>query len=526
MNLVKELTAYAALALVTYQAFLYAYRLSLHPLRQYPGPLFAKVSDLYVGFFAACQTSHLMTYENHLKYGSVVRLGPNRLVFNSVTALRDIYMSERVTKSIIYRAGQPRPDLPSVMTVRDKALHRSKRRVFGAAISDQSMRLFEPTMIEQVDVFLQKLLKAAQSSSAVNITHNSRYLTVDVVGHLGFGYPLNTQTNPTNRFLIRAFDLTSIRIALCMQYPLLYHLKTDLLVSLSRSSLRLPLLALLETMVKQRLSQPKDAKHDLLSFISSSGSSEEDVRATNLWAEAAFFFPAGGETIASALNATFFYLSRNSHCYKTLALEIRSTFESGLDIQGGPRLSSCRYLRACIDEAMRMSPPVPGTLWRELYDEEKPKQPLIIDGHVIPPNTAFGINTYSIHHNEEYFPDPFTFKPERWLASEASGSASEGDPEARKIMHDAFFSFAAGPRVCAGMSMAYLESSLVIAKTMWYFDFDRVPGSLGTTGGGTPGKPGGRGRVNEYQLRDVFAAAHDGPNLVFRTRGDFYREIS
>lgn len=64
-----------------------AYRITLHPLSRYRGPFVAKLTNAYGGYHAYLKRSHLATYHNHLKYGSVVRQGPNRLVFNTVTAL-------------------------------------------------------------------------------------------------------------------------------------------------------------------------------------------------------------------------------------------------------------------------------------------------------------------------------------------------------------------------------------------------------------------------------------------------------
>lgn len=194
--------------------------------------------------------------------------------------------------------------------------------------------------------------------------------------------------------------------------------------------------------------------------------------------------------------------------YKTLSAEIRSTFSSSTDICGGPTLASCRYLRACIDETLRMTPPVSGTLWRELYADER-NQPFILDGHVVPPGTQVGVCTYSLHHNEKYFAEPYAFRPERWLINK-----HDVDGEARlRLMNSAFCPFSLGPRGCAGKAMAYLEASLVIAKTIWAFDFQLAPG--GKSGGGAPNKSPGRRREDEFQLYDIFAALHNGPELVF-----------
>lgn len=60
---------------------------------------------------------------------------------------------------------------------------------------------------------------------------------------------------------------------------------------------------------------------------------------------------------------------------------------------------------------------------------------------------------------------------------------------------------------------------------MWYFDFEKAPGATGEVGGGAPGGDRLRARRDEFQLQDVIVADHDGPNLIFKTRGSFWKEI-
>jgi cytochrome P450 len=227
---------------------------------------------------------------------------------------------------------------------------------------------------------------------------------------------------------------------------------------------------------------------------------------------------SGGDTIATGMSAAFFYLSRYPKCYEKLVAEIRSTFDNGSDIKKGAKLAGCHYLRACINESLRMSPPLSGTLWREQTSTTDNNEPLYIEGQYIPPGTHFGVNMYSLHHNEDYFPDPFAFHPDRWI-----------DPNVptvqKKLMHDAFSPFSIGPRSCPGKSMAYLEASLVLARTVWYFDFDRASGELGDVGGGKKGKQW-RERPDEYQIYDTFNAAHEGPYLVFRPRGNLVEDFA
>lgn len=249
----------------------------------------------------------------------------------------------------------------------------------------------------------------------------------------------------------------------------------------------------------------------------------------------------GGATTATVLSACFFYLSRNPACYASLAAEIRSTFKSADEIRSGPRLSSCKYLRACIDETLRMSPPSLATSWREQDANDDSGEPFVVDGHVIPRGTQVGVSLYSLLHNEEYFPDSFTFKPERWLdeypldggsgdspstvPGNEQGREREREKTARADMREAFVPFLIGDRACAGKAMAYMEVSLTLARTLWFFDFEPAPGEAGEVGNGQVGRTDGRGRPGEYQLEDVFVAGHQGPNLVFRERGDHCKAL-
>lgn len=132
-------------------------------------------------------------------------------------------------------------------------------------------------------------------------------------------------------------------------------------------------------------------------------------------------------------------------------------------------------------------------------------------------------------HNKAYFPEPFEFRPERWLGSDVGQDGVDvSDAEAeqeRSIMRSAFAPFALGETGCLGKAMAYQEMSLVVAKTLWYFDFERAAGEAGRLGEGEPGRTDGRGRKDEYQLFDLAVADHDGPNLVFRPRDEYWQEL-
>ncbi|KAI1120459.1 cytochrome P450 [Nemania abortiva] len=506
---------YGLAALISYLSIYLAYNAFLHPLNKFPGPFPARLSDAYNGYHAFKRRLYLTTWQNHLKYGSVVRQGRNKLVFSSVTALQDIYKSDCTTKPKAYIALGPRLKAPTVFSARGRQLHRSRRQLIGQAISDRSMRTFEPTMLKQVDLWTRHIYNSTKMpSTAINMTERSRLLGFNLAGLLAFGYDLELQTREQNRFVLPKLEGGFFWSSVSVHWPLARKLLIGIAALKALRRLKNQYLLLMEHIIATRTEQDKNAQHDLYSIVADElGSSEPSgIREGELWAEAMLFLPAAGDTTKTALAATFFYLSQDAECYNKLATEIRSSFTTGSQIRGAA-LTGCRYLRACIDEALRMSPPVPGILWREPYPSDQ-QQPFIVDGHVIPQGIIVGVNIYSVHYNEEYFPDPFTFRPERWL---------DGDG---KIMREAFAPFSFGPRGCAGKAMAYLEISLVIAKTMWYFDFKPAESGTGELRPDIPGTAHGKDRANRvFELLDNITSSHDGPHLEFQQREDFCKDF-
>ncbi|KAK3216536.1 hypothetical protein GRF29_1g23437 [Pseudopithomyces chartarum] len=413
-----------------------------------------------------------------------------------------------------YLVTQPFPDVFNLFNVIEKRLHRVKRRLVGQGINDKAMRDFEPLMLAHIHTFVKGLAKSSEEQSIVDMTDRCRYLGFDIIGQLGFGTALDLQTSTKNRFMLAGMDTSNFRSNLYMQFPLLKKMGMELLLYPFILTSQMAYYKKLRDLIVARRAEGKHARKDLYSFVVDAKDPEtgEGMRLRDIWSEAAFFMPAGGDTTSTALTGVYFYLSRYPQSYNRLAHEIRTTFTSGSEIRNGTKLSSCIYFRACIDEAMRITPPIATTLWRQLPESDN-QQPLIIDGQVIPPGTEVGVNIYSIHHNENYFPDSYNFKPERWL---------DESPERKKLMHDAFTPFSIGSRGCGGKAMAYQEVTIAIAKTLWYLDFQRPMRNEKADRWGETIQNGGK---PELAAMDQFGSVHAGPNLLFTLRDATSHEL-
>ena len=420
----------------------------------------------------------------------------------------DIYQNPRVIKSSLYNLAQMSPHHNIFDTV-DVETHKRKRKIISQALTEKSMRTFEPVMSEQVDIFIQQLSISSKKSEDVDMTERCMWLGGDIVGQLAFGYELKQQTNDANRWLQPGLALASARINVYMQAPIVRKLEPLLKKMVKKA--RDKYVKITSTMINERVAMDKNAKHDLYSFAVDHMVVGNNLGDRELWAEAFFFIVAGGNTTAATMAAMFFYLSRNLEAYKRLSEELRSAFADESEIRPGDKLRNCIYMQACIDETLRLATPNTGTLWRQQNPADDSKEPLVIDGNVVPKGTHIGVNLYAIHHNPQYFPDPFSFRPERWLEKETS-------PEQLQIQKNAFAPFILGTRSCPGKAVAYMELNLAFARTFWNFDFEIAPGDQGKVGAGEPDRKDGRHRENEYQLYDTFSAMHKGPILRFHAR--------
>ena len=245
---------------------------------------------------------------------------------------------------------------------------------------------------------------------------------------------------------------------------------------------------------------------DLFSHLLSAKDPETNRGYTQeeLVAEAGILIVGGSGTTATSLTSTIFYLLHYPETLLTLRREIREQFHDIEEISIGVKLSACRFLFACIDEAMRLSPAIGAMLPREILPGG-----LTVDGEHFPAGTDIGVSGYSIHHNERYYADSFNFMPERWLLS------ANSVPNASLILaRSAFCPFGVGRTSCVGKYLAYQEMGIALARIVWLFDMRLQPET--TLGEGDAALGEGRGRKNEFQLYDRFVSTHEGPLVQFR----------
>lgn len=504
---------------------LVVYRIFFHPLAKYPGPLLAKITDLYSTYHAWKGDRHLEFWRTHEKYGEIVRFGPNSLSFNSNVALKEIYgFKSNVRKGDFYAAFPPTKDTFNTHSSIDKASHARKRRVLSHAFSDSAIKSMENHILAHVRTFCDNLGSALNPQAwspmekptsgwtpAKNISDQANYLTFDIMGDLCFGKAFGMLERPDNRFAIDLIGNAAHRHLICGTYLPIHEYHLDKVLFRKIAAGRARYMQYSKAQAGERMKMGLDVERkDFFYHLLNAKDPETGKGFTTpeLWGESNLLIIAGSDTTSTALSAAFFYLTHNPHTLAKLTQEVRAAFSDIEEIRSGPTLAGLHYLRACIDEAMRLSPSVGGVLPREVLPGG-----MEIAGHQIPAGTVVGVPHYTIHHNEAYYSSPFTYQPERWIANNDTGVSAASVSTAQS----AFCPFSIGPRGCIGKGMAYLELTTSLARAIYLYDMRLQPGSH--LGEGSPSSPEyGRQRPMEFQLMDSFTSMKDGPLIEFKAR--------
>jgi cytochrome P450 len=197
---------------------------------------------------------------------------------------------------------------------------------------------------------------------------------------------------------------------------------------------------------------------DLLSRLLLAGHDEEVVRDMVI-----SFIMAGRDTTSSAMTWLFWLLSKYPAQKQLILNEVNSALDNGEKPLDFETLKEMRFLKACLCESMRLYPPVAWDSKHALADDTLP------DGTSVRKGDRVTFFPYGMGRMEELWgKDRFEFKPDRWF------DGINGSGELKLVSPYKFPVFQAGPRVCLGKEMAFIQMKYVVATILRRFEFSPV----------------------------------------------------
>jgi cytochrome P450 len=221
-----------------------------------------------------------------------------------------------------------------------------------------------------------------------------------------------------------------------------------------------------DKIVRERAGVHRD---DLLSRFADSGEhSNESLRyvITN-------FILAGRDSSSAALTWLFWLVSTRPDVEDKILNEIRAVRASTSTRTATfsfDELREMQYIQAAITESMRLYPPVPINSRTCSHDDVLP------DGTFVGKGWGVAYSAYAMGRVEDVWgKDSQEFRPERWL--DDGGAFRSENPSKYPVFH-------AGPRMCLGKEMAYIQMKSIVACVLERFsirylgDEGRHPGLL------------------------------------------------
>ena len=325
------------------------YRLYFHPLAKYPGPLIAKLTDIYMVLRSAqCQSTYTR-HELHSKYGKIVRVGPNELSFCDKASIKDIYgqSGEPCPKAPFFYDGFTLTGTASVFSATDRNVHARMRRLLSHGFSERGVLQFQSEIATIIEQFLA-VLQCCPSNESINIHDLVHNLYLDITSQLSFAQSFHI--NRDGKLHQGAQDIdTYFSIApLYGVFPIAKYLPFGIFGAAKKSRPRI---------VRSVQSTIDDFRTRLRSDTAQSGLLRLMVEATDdvetesgtkasfsdaeLIENAVLFIVAGSATTASTLLYLIYEVGKRPALQESLEKEIRAAFP---DLNVFPDFETARQL--------------------------------------------------------------------------------------------------------------------------------------------------------------------------------------
>ncbi|KAL2868567.1 cytochrome P450 [Aspergillus lucknowensis] len=438
-------------------------RLYFSPIANFPGPKLAAVTFWNEFYYDVIQRGQYFRQieKMHQQYGPVVRINPFELHVQDPDFYPVLYTGPTRRRHKWPWAARMFGNNTSAFSTVQHDHHRIRRAALNPLFSRTAIQRMTPQIQDRLRQLCHRLDEICFSGSTVDLGLAFTVFAADVITEYCFGRTLNLVHSPNF-----AADWVEMVAApselghLVKQCPWIL----PLLWRVPRAIARVvaPSVALLYEVQDRMNSQVQSLADTKPSATSSRPLTVFDTllagdlppaekTVQRLKGEGQILIGAGTLTTGNALKTIIFHIQDNPRILHNLRAELDTALADTdpLNMPDPSQLERLPYLTACIWEGLRMAYGVTHRL--QLIAEG----PLQCAGMEIPAGTPVGMTSIFMHDNPAVFPEPRSFRPERWL---------ELDPQTRgKIMGRHFVPFSKGSRMCLGMHLAYAELYLVLA---------------------------------------------------------------
>jgi len=317
---------------------------------------------------------------------------------------------------------------------------RSQRRLVQPAFHRHLVTRLGEIMVDSTESLLQQWEAMADNGVEIELAKDMTRLALDVLGRACFDAEWQRDADAMSLAVHATIGDAYRRFGQVISIPDRVPTPANRRFAAARAELDGIIYRVVDERIRQRAPHSSDLLEALLTATDDGvRMSREQVRN-----EVMTFMFGGHETVASGLTWALVLLSRHPEVTRELEAEIDQ-------VLGGRRptvedLESLPTVERVLKECLRLYPPV----W--LFSRT-PVEDDVIAGHRIPAGAMVLLSPFVTHRNQEAWPNPEGFDPDRWLPVNSSGRH-----------RFAWFPFSGGPRKCIGDQFGLQE--MQIALTM------------------------------------------------------------
>ena len=347
------------------------------------------------------------------------------------------------------------------------------RSTMSPTFSSGKLKIMFPLVQKQAKNFLLFCENKCDSKQSIDMKDAFGRYTMDVIASTAFAINSNSLKNENSVFIQKigkVFDTSVIANIMTTIFTVLPKMGFVIGKIFSFLDFENPWLFLQEVAtetLKVRKSDP--GKHgDFLDLMLEEQSKQSvkfdptrdyEITDATIMSECALFLVAGYDTTANSLSFSGYHLAKNTECLNILREELSNirNEDGSFDYHN---IMEAKYLDACISEALRLNPPIP-------FIERKCVKPYTIkDTNIrLSENMMIGFPIWGIHRDPDYWTEPDSFKPERFLPENKDG-----------ILPFTYMPFGMGPRNCLAMRFALMEVKICLAELVMNYDFQLKAG--------------------------------------------------
>ncbi|KAJ4490644.1 cytochrome P450 [Lentinula aciculospora] len=340
---------------------------------------------------------------------------------------------------------------------------RAQRKLFQQEFHPQAAERFQPLEVRVTHQFLHRLLEDPK-----RYVHHVRHLAASIILGIAYGIDVQEDNDPYIDAAENALESLGLGIApgvfLVESIPILKYVpewfpgagfkrKAKEWARYSTIMRELPYAAAKEQ-ISQGTARPSFTSYSLEKLTETGDLGQEQrVQST-----AATMYTGATDSTVSVLLTFILAMLANPEAQKRAHEEIDSVVQSG-EFPGFSDQERLPYVTAIVKETMRWKNVTPLGIPHASTSED------VYRGYRIPAGSIMVPNIWAMLHNENVYPEPHSFKPERFIGEDGKINPAVKDPDT------ALFGF--GRRICPGRFMAFSSLWIAVASMLAVFDITK-----------------------------------------------------